>query len=225
MKRGVEAEMNTALGVIRKRWDDHAQSYDDLNQQYSGREWMKVLKTYLGQNEDIDVVDVGGGTGFLSLYAAGLSYKRCHCVDLSAGMLAIAQKHAGQNNLSINIICSTAENLPFPDNSVDAVINRWLLWTLLEPQVSLKEWRRVLKPNGRLLCFCTVGENEKDAPQSDHYTKEVEDILPLKYAVKETLIRVLQEAGFADVEGIACPQLLSHDPQRLTWYLIKGRKE
>ena len=103
-------------------------------------------------------------------------------------------------------------------------MNRWLLWTLLEPQLSLREWIRVLKRGGILLCFCTVAVRG-DAKDHRHYADEIEAMLPLKNASTDTLVGALETSGFVDVQAIVCPQLLAHDPDGNQWYLIKGKKK
>ncbi|WP_459930849.1 methyltransferase domain-containing protein [Desulfosporosinus burensis] len=73
------------------------------------------------------------------------------------------------------------EQLPFLDNSKDVILNRSVMWTLLQPDVALKEWLRVLKQGGVLLCFCSIGEGTVG---NNHYSQEIEDMLPLKGGTK-----------------------------------------
>jgi ubiquinone/menaquinone biosynthesis C-methylase UbiE len=68
-------------------------------------------------------------------------------------MLDCARKNADACNVSVDFRLGDAECLPFADNSFDAVVNRWVLWTVQNPKVALSEWTRVLKPGGRLLIF------------------------------------------------------------------------
>ena len=48
----------------------------------------------------------------------------------------------------LDIRLGSADNLPFPDSSVDAIYSCWLLEHLNDPVVALTEARRVLRPNG-----------------------------------------------------------------------------
>jgi ubiquinone/menaquinone biosynthesis C-methylase UbiE len=216
--------LNQAIQVIEQRWNTHAHSYDNANLEYAGTAWMKVLEEQLPKDKSINIADVGAGTGFLALYAANLGYGACHCVDISAEMLKLAKEHAEEAKVELNYIQGPAEELTFEDNSVDVVMNRWLLWTLLDPLNSLSEWRRVLKTKGILLCFCTVSNKAASYAENAHYPEEVEAQLPLKNASKEQLIEALIQGGFEDVEAIAYPELFCSNPKQTTWYLIRGRK-
>lgn len=87
------------------------------------------------------VLDVGCGVGEMS----GLLQKRYPdaqviSIDLSEDMLQ-----------SVKGICSDASILPFADQSIDLVFANFLLPWHHDIGALLKEWRRVLKPNGLLM--------------------------------------------------------------------------
>ena len=64
-------------------------------------------------------------------------------------------KRAAENSAalyhSMEFVQGDAENLPFEDDSFDAVVNRYVLWSLPDPKRALAEWRRVLKTEGRVI--------------------------------------------------------------------------
>lgn len=43
--------------------------------------------------------------------------------------------------------------LEFEDNYFDLIVSRNVTWTLYNPQKAYKEWKRVLKPGGKLIIF------------------------------------------------------------------------
>lgn len=97
---------------------------------------MKLLNQAIGTTENLRVLDIGTGIGVI----ASLLAERGHfviVVDLSENMLGKAKK-TRTSNLSVEFGNCVAENLPFKDNSVDAVISRHLLWTLPKPKKALK---------------------------------------------------------------------------------------
>lgn len=98
------------------------------------------------------MLDVGIGAGFLALLFAEMGHEVTG-VDLSAGMLEKAKHNAENMGLEVDIFYGDAESLPFEDNSFDLVVNKFLLWTLPHPSHAVREWKRVLKPGGRIFAI------------------------------------------------------------------------
>src|SRR6185436_11875127 len=53
--------------------------------------------------------------------------------------------------LPIELIEGSAESIPLDDSSVDTVLTTWTLCSIADVDGALREMRRVLKPDGRLL--------------------------------------------------------------------------
>ena len=67
-------------------------------------------------------------------------------------------------NAAVRFEEADAEALPFAPASFDLVVSRHLLWTLPHPEAAIDEWRRVLRPGGRLV----VVDGQADAtPQPE----------------------------------------------------------
>jgi demethylmenaquinone methyltransferase/2-methoxy-6-polyprenyl-1,4-benzoquinol methylase len=60
---------------------------------------------------------------------------------------------SGRSGPRLSYAAGDALNLPFPDNSFDALVNGFLLRNLTDLPRSLGEFRRVLKPGGRMACL------------------------------------------------------------------------
>lgn len=136
-------------------WDKCGSSYDNdyahgLKSDKEKVEWLKLLDNIIPVKQS-KILDVGAGTGFLSLLLCELGHQ-CKGIDLSQGMLGEAKKKAAQAGFQDVIFeIGDAENLAEPDNTYDVVINRHLVWTLPHPEKAIEEWVRVLKPGGRLI--------------------------------------------------------------------------
>ena len=68
------------------------------------------------------------------------------CLDPSEGMLAVARK-----KLAATFVQGRAEALPFPDNSFDFLTMGYALRHVLDLETTFREYRRVLKPGGKVL--------------------------------------------------------------------------
>ena len=100
------------------------------------------------------LLDVGCGTGSF-LIAAKNKYPNVGMIgiDVDEKVLRIAGNKIQKNNLNIELIKSSADKLPFPDDSFDVAAST-LVFHHLPTDIkikALKEIHRVLKRNGRFL--------------------------------------------------------------------------
>ena len=72
-------------------------------------------------------------------------------IDWAEPMLELARAKAKTRGRRISFRLGDAENTMEPDNHYDVIINRHLVWTLVDPEAAFAEWLRVLKPGGTLL--------------------------------------------------------------------------
>ena len=101
------------------------------------------------------VLDVGTGTGDLALGVARAGASQVVGVDFVEAMLVSARRKvlaAGPPN-RIALAVGDAMGLPFPDSSFDGIINGFLLRNVADLDGALREFVRVLKPGGRLVCL------------------------------------------------------------------------
>jgi ubiquinone/menaquinone biosynthesis C-methylase UbiE len=96
------------------------------------------------------VLDLGTGTGDIAIYFAEAGFSVTG-VDISSEMIKQAKEHARENGHEINFECGDAENPRFEDSSFDIITMRNLLWTLPSPEKAIHEWKRVLKPEGKII--------------------------------------------------------------------------
>jgi len=138
---------------IREWWDQDAGTYDRsashaMTDPVEAAAWRAALRQVL-PDPPARVLDVGAGTGALSLLAAELGH-RVTGVDLSPGMLDRARAKAEAQDLEIEFVVGPAETPPA--GPFDAVIERHVLWTAPDPVGSLRAWREVA-PEGRVILF------------------------------------------------------------------------
>jgi ubiquinone/menaquinone biosynthesis C-methylase UbiE len=133
-------------------WNDHADTYDEWYNTFEGAvenyvDW-ELLKKYLPENKDANILDAGGGTGRIAIPLAKMGYSVTLC-DLSPRMLDVAKKKVLEEELSdkIEIWECDIHKLRFPDESFDFV----LCWDGATD--ARKELRRVTKRGGRISLF------------------------------------------------------------------------
>jgi SAM-dependent methyltransferase len=140
--------------TIREWWDRDSQTYDEakshaISDPLEAAAWRQALREALGE-PPARVLDVGAGTGALSLLAAEIGH-RVTALDLSEGMLAVAERKAVERGLELEFVVGSGSEPPA--GPFDAVIERHVLWTMPEPEGALRAWREVMAPRGRLVLF------------------------------------------------------------------------
>jgi SAM-dependent methyltransferase len=160
------------LDTVRRFWDVDAKTYDRSPDHGAATPteraaWSAVLARLLPP-PPARVLDVGAGTGFLSLGAARLGH-RVTALDLSPGMLAHLREAAAREDLEVEVVEGSAEQPP--DGPFAAVIERHLLWTLPDPVAALAAWRRAA-PDGRLVLFEGVWGNVDPLESLRHRARE-----------------------------------------------------
>jgi len=150
---------------ITRHWDGRAKAYDENVRQviYSSRErriWQKIFSVAIG-SAPLRILDVGTGPGIVSNLLSELGHDVTG-IDASEGMLKKAQSNSEALRNPMHLIQGDGEVLPFDDSSFDAVVNRYVLWTLPQPEKAIAEWQRVLRPGGRLVIVDGTWFDERD---------------------------------------------------------------
>jgi ubiquinone/menaquinone biosynthesis C-methylase UbiE len=115
----------------------------------------KLRKALGGPIRHFDrALEIGAGTGYfsLNLMRAGLIGELVS-TDISQGMLDELAATARKLELDVETVRTESERLPFPDESFDLVFGHAVLHHLPDLDASFREFRRVLRPGGRI-AFC-----------------------------------------------------------------------
>jgi demethylmenaquinone methyltransferase/2-methoxy-6-polyprenyl-1,4-benzoquinol methylase len=145
------ADPATRLSFARDLFNRTAQHYDPVNRLFSlgsGAWYRRSCLLEAGLRPGLQVVDVAIGTGLVAREALAITGDRNAVIgiDISEAMLAIARKKLG-----IPLIQGTAEALPLADGVADFVTMGYAVRHVADLEVTFREARRVLRPNGTLL--------------------------------------------------------------------------
>ena len=109
-------------------------------------EWRREL---IG-GEHGDVLEIGAGTGAnLAHYSPKLS--RLVLCEPDRHMRRSLVARAADSVLHPEILAASAERLPCDARSIDVVVSTLVLCSVPDPELTLREVRRVLRPGGRLV--------------------------------------------------------------------------
>lgn len=227
--RGAQAK----TAFLRQIFDDTAQDYDRVETVLalgSGRWYRRQALRRAGLASGMTVLDVAVGTGLVAREALQMAGPggRVVGVDPSGGML----RHAAAALPALRAVRGAGEALPLADARFDFVSMGYALRHLPDLRAAFAEFRRVLKPGGRL-CVLEITRPASPigrkllagyfkvvlptlarlatttaSPQTHklwHYYWETIDLCIGPEAVMESL----REAGFGDVRRHASLGLFS----------------
>jgi SAM-dependent methyltransferase len=171
----------------------------------------EALVEFAQPRPGMQVLDLATGTGEPAITLAHRVGSEGHvcALDLSADLLAIAEKRAQQRGLgNISFRQGDAHGLPFPDQSFDLATCRFGVMFFADVHQSLRELRRVLRPGARA-CFVAWGPFEQPYWQTTMgvVVKHVGGpaLVPggqdlFRFAQAGTLSAALRNAGFCEAE-------------------------
>ena len=164
------------LQDTQKYWDDVAPAFDDepdhgLHDPSILENWTALLKRWL-PSAHATILDIGCGTGSLSVVLAGIGH-HVTGIDLSPAMISLAQEKANRQCFPIEFHVMDAASPRLPQQHFDVILCRHLLWALPEPKQVLQRWSNLMKQKGRLILIEGYWETGRGL-----HAREVSTMLP-----------------------------------------------
>ncbi|MGO9335197.1 MAG: class I SAM-dependent methyltransferase [Acidimicrobiales bacterium] len=110
--------------------------------------WRAAMVDHIVPGSPRRVLDVASGTAGVALQLADRTSSHVVGVDLSRSMLKIGQRNVAKAHQvrRVQLVNGRAEMLPFPDAAFDALTFTYLFRYVDDPQATLTELARVVKP-------------------------------------------------------------------------------
>ena len=104
------------------------------------------------------ILEVGVGTG-ISLTANVSTLERLVGIDLSEPMLRKAHERVAEHSLSNveTLAVMDAERMALPDGSFDVVVAQFVITAVPNPEATLNEFTRVIRPGGEIILVNHIG--------------------------------------------------------------------
>jgi demethylmenaquinone methyltransferase/2-methoxy-6-polyprenyl-1,4-benzoquinol methylase len=230
MSKNITPYKDSALGKkeqVAKMFDTISGNYDSLNRVISfgiDIKWRKKVLQLVAKSNPKTILDIATGTGDLAILMAQTNAEQIVGLDISAGMLEVGVKKIAAKKLSntIEMILGDSENMPFEDNSFDAITVAFGVRNFETLEKGLAEILRVLKPTGVFVILETSVPDK--TPFKQGYNFYSTNILPIigklfskddvaygylsesaaAFPYGEALNNILKKVGFIDV--VAMPQ-------------------
>lgn len=154
---------NSDLGKkeqVTQMFDTISKEYDGLNRVISfgiDIKWRKKVVKIVKQQQPKTVLDIATGTGDLAINLAETSAEKIVGLDISPGMLSVGKEKVKAKQLDnrIDMIIGDSENMPFEDNTFDAITVAFGVRNFETLENGLKDILRVLKPGGTFVILET----------------------------------------------------------------------
>jgi ubiquinone/menaquinone biosynthesis C-methylase UbiE len=111
---------------------------------------MRAARKALVQQATGRVLDIGAGTGLNAPHYQSTA-RELILAEPEPAMRRRLERRARRTAPQATVIDASAEQLPFPDQSIDTVVSTLVLCTVEQPDRALAEIGRVLRPGGQLL--------------------------------------------------------------------------
>ncbi len=214
---------------VTKMFDTISEDYDGLNRVISfgiDVSWRKKVVALVGEKKPKSILDIATGTGDLAIQLAETKATKIVGLDISSGMLNVGKQKVAKKGLdqTIEMVLGDSENMPFEDNTFDAITVAFGVRNFETLDKGLTEIYRVLKPDGIFVILETSVPTKTPFKQGyNFYTKYVlpkigrlfsKDKSAYKYLSEsasvfpygEKLNNILRKIGFINVTDL--PQTL-----------------
>ncbi|AVR45533.1 bifunctional demethylmenaquinone methyltransferase/2-methoxy-6-polyprenyl-1,4-benzoquinol methylase UbiE [Christiangramia fulva] len=199
---------------VEQMFDTISENYDGLNRVISlgsDVKWRKKVVALVAETNPESILDIATGTGDLAIQMTGTGAKRIVGLDLSEGMLKVGRKKIAKRDLGskIEMIQGDSENLPFEDNTFDAITVAFGVRNFENLEKGLEEIKRVLSPGGIFVVLETSVPTKFPFKQGYHfYSGYILPIIGKLFSKDKNAYSYLSESAANFPYGVAFNNIL-----------------
>jgi len=241
-------EMSEIHEIVKRQFDKQAQNFSNWSVT-KNIEYQKAYFDFCEISSRDTLLDFACGTGEYAVYAAAI-VKYVHGVDISKGMIEVAQKQANKENVyNISFLCHPVEQTPFEDKSFSIVICRSAFHHFEEYDKIFNEMTRCCQNGGRISiqdivaysdekidCFFEEFERAVDVSHHKTLTKEyIKSLYDQRNIKIKNTFKIEIELHFQEYLGHAQQseeskrkisnllEIALNDPDLSNYFIIKGQ--
>ena len=173
---------NSRKEQVTQMFDNISGNYDFMNRIMTfgiDIKWRKKVVKMVADTHAKKILDIATGTGDFAIMLAKIKPEKIVGLDISPGMLEVGKKKVKEKGLEnlIEMVLGDSENLPFADNSFDAITVGFGVRNFEDLDKGLQEINRVLRPGG---IFVVLETSQPDKfPFKQLYKFHSKYIIPL----------------------------------------------
>lgn len=128
----------------------------------SPEELLNMLPIKKGDN----FLDLGAGTGYITIPAAKIIEGMVYALDIDSNMLEVINSKAKKENITnVKTLKGSIDDIPLSDNSIDFALASIVLHEVKQLSISLQQIKQVLKRDGYFVC---IEFEKEDNPNHGH---------------------------------------------------------
>lgn len=230
MSQNVTPYKDSQLGKkeqVAQMFDTISGKYDGLNRVISfgiDVKWRKKVLKLVSDTKPETVLDIATGTGDLAILMTQTGAKKITGLDISAGMLEVGRKKIAERKLDskIDMVLGDSENIPFEDNSFDAITVAFGVRNFENFEKGLSEILRVLKPGGIFVILETSVPTKTPFKQGyKFYTKYILPLIGKLFSKDKSAYAYLSESASVFPHG----EMLNNILRKIGFIEVKNRPQ
>ena len=175
-------------------------------------------KNILSKITEEEILEIGFGTGINTKFYPD-NVKKIIALEPNKGMVKQARKKVDQKKTRIEFVELSGESLPFPDNSINAIVSTYTLCSIKNITSALNEIFRVLKTGGKYY-FLEHGLADNSKTQRwQHRLNPIQNIWADGCNLNRNMKSLITDAGFKIIE--LKNYYMERDP-KIVGYMYEG---